>query len=76
MFIKNETIQLGQDMINNCQKWKQGMYCYYNGNIDIWTANGVLEIDSYPKIDMFNIFEKFYIHRCIKKSKIKRSISK
>ena len=74
MFIKKETEELGTDMVDNCQNWEQGKHTYSNGKLSIWTANGALFIDSYPTTSMFNFFEKLYIHRCIKKSKIKKAI--
>ena len=74
MFIKKETKELGKDLVESYEKWEQNPHTYSNGKLEIWTANGVLFIDSRPETKMFNIFEKFYIHRCIKKSKINKAI--
>lgn len=73
--IKKEVRELGEDMISNCENWSQSHYCFGNGKIDIWTANTpILSIDLYPYMGAFNIFEKIYIYRCIKKSRIKKAI--
>jgi len=75
MFIRKETKELGRDLVENCQKWKQGHCTYSNGKLSIWTANWpIIDLDSYPETNMFNIFERLYIHRCIKKSIIKNAI--
>ena len=75
MFIKKETKELGRDMIDNYQNWEQGSHTYSNGKLALWTANiPMFDLDSYPEIRMFNFFERIYIHRCIKKSKIKKAI--
>jgi len=74
MFIKQETRLLGKDMIHNCQDWTQKKHTFSNEKMEIWTCNGVWFVDTHPEMFMFNVFEKFYIHRCIKKSKIKKSI--
>lgn len=76
MFIKKETKELGKDLIDNYENWYQGSHTYSNGKLTLWTANTPLfHLDSYPNTSMFNIFERAYIHRCIKKSKIKKALN-
>jgi hypothetical protein len=72
MFIKEEVKKLGLHIKNNPCKWKQTYFCYESENLEIWTANGILFIDMYPRIGMFNIFEKYYIKNCIKIAKLKK----
>ena len=75
MFITKETKELGRDLIENCQNWEQGHHTYSNGKLSLWTCNVPwIDLDSYPETSMFNIFERIYIHRCIKKSKIRKAI--
>ncbi len=62
------------DLIVNFREWNKLHHLYSNGSIHIWVGNGVFFIDSYPEVKMFNIFEKFYIHRCIKKSIISNAL--
>lgn len=62
-------------MIDNYQNWKQGTHTFGNGKLEIWTASiPIFNMDSYPETNMFNIFERIYIHRCIKKAIIKKAI--
>lgn len=76
LFIKKETKLLGLDLINNSKNWEQTDCTYSNGKLSLWTENiPVLNLDSYPGVGMFNIFEKFYIHRCIKISKINKALN-
>ena len=75
--IKQETRDLGNDMIDNCQEWHQSHHTFSNGNIQIWTSNiPMFDIDTYPNTNSFNVFERLYLHRCIKKSIIKKGIQK
>ena len=62
------------NIVDNFNDWEQGRYEVVNKitNQIIWTANGVFFIDFSPNIQAFNIFEKMYLHRCIKKSTIKK----
>ena len=77
MFISKETKELGNDIINNCDDWKQYTHTYGNGKLHLWTANiPMFNLDSYPSTSMFNFFERIYIHNCIKKSKIRQSINR
>ena len=77
MFIKKETRELGQDMINNPQDWVQRSHTFAKGGFEIWTANvPILSIDLRPFCGAFNVFEKIYLHRCIKKSRIKKALLK
>tara|TARA_R110000796_G_scaffold126793_10_gene241847 strand:+ start:1813 stop:2052 length:240 start_codon:yes stop_codon:yes gene_type:complete len=75
MFISKETKDLGEDLMYNHKTWKQYRYTISNGKFDIWTSNGVWAIDSNPETCMFNTFEKFYIHKCIKIANINNAIS-
>jgi hypothetical protein len=75
MFISKETKELGRDMIDNCDNWEQHLHTYSNGKLHLWTANiPMLNLDSYPNTSIFNFFERIYIHKCIKKSKIKKAV--
>jgi len=74
MFIKQETKALGEDIIDNFDCWSQAAHWYTNGELKIWTSNGFSFIDSYPETHMFGFFEKIYIHRCIKRSKICKAL--
>ena len=75
MFIKEEVKKLGLHIKLNPNKWKQTYCCYESENLEIWTANGFFFIDSYPSTCMFNIFEKYYIKKCIKIAKINKVIN-
>jgi len=74
MFISQEVRRLGKDMVLHFNMWTQYDNYFHNKKIKIWTSNGVFFIDTYPNIDAFNIFEKFYLHKCIKISNIKKAI--
>lgn len=76
LFIKEETKKLGEDIVNNYNSWGQSKYTFGNGSIEIWNSNGVRYIDFYPNIGAFGFFEKKYIYRCIKKSKINKALDK
>lgn len=65
MFISKEVEELGKQIIEHPEKWHQGRFCFKSNRLEIWTANGVFHIDSNPKTNMFNIFEKFYMKRVI-----------
>lgn len=74
-FIDDDTYALGQDIVKNYKDWKQGDYTFYNDNLQLWTSNVPLfNLDSYPNTSMFNIVERIYIMRCIKRSKIMSAI--
>ena len=75
MFIKKETKELGKDLVENYESWEQENHTYSNGKLRLWTSNiPMFDLDSYPGTSMFNFFERIYIHRCIKKSKIYKAI--
>jgi hypothetical protein len=77
MFISPIVKELIEDIKTNHENWKQYSYTFYNTRTtkQIWTANGILFIDFYPNIKAFNIFEQIAIHRAIKYSNIKNSIT-
>ena len=52
--------------------WKQDDCLYYNEDVKIWTGNGLLFIDYYPKIGAFNIFEKIALKKAISMSIAKK----
>lgn len=74
MIISKETKLLGQDMIENHHEWRNTYYEYTNGKISIWTGNGIPFIDTYPETKAFNLIEKIYLKRCIKKSLLKTGV--
>jgi hypothetical protein len=85
MFIKKETKKLGQNIISDFKNWNDKPFTFSNndepfkfsnGHISIWIASGVFYIDFHPTANFFNIFEKFYIQRCIKTSRRKRALHK
>jgi hypothetical protein len=65
MFVSKEVEELGRQIIEHPEDWSQDSYCFKSDRLEIWTANGVFYIDSYPETNMFNIFEQFYIRRVI-----------
>jgi len=61
---------LGKQMIEKPHDWIQGEFEFCNKihrDIRIWTTSGVLFIEI-GGLKGMNIFEKYYINRCIKQS--------
>ena len=75
--ISKEVKELCDDMILNNKSWNQSRHTFdkKDTNVSIWVSNGIPFIDFYPEIKAFNLMEKIYIHRYIKKSIIKSSCS-
>lgn len=76
--ISEEVRIIGEDMVDNNLNWRQSSDHYFtNGRVRIWTANGVISINFYPKGSGekgFTWSEKIYLSRQIKKSRLKTTL--
>lgn len=64
----DEIKQIGMDMINNPDNWKNGCYEFFkkDGRIYFWIANGISHLTmNNIKIPMV---DRKYINKCMKKS--------
>ncbi len=70
LFVNESTYRIGQDIINNHDEWKIEEYEATKNSTSIWIANGVLCLDlrnNRGRIGSFNLFEKIYIMKCLRK---------
>lgn len=76
-FISKSVQDMCSDMIENFDQWSV-KHCRFirNDGMSIWIGNGVFFIDvGSGGLGLFNLIEKYYILKFIKKSIIKKSCS-
>lgn len=73
MFIGEDVKALIESILND-KGWGVSDYTFDRGSTSIWIGNGILFVDFYPSVSAFNIFEKVFIFRAIRKRIIKDTI--